>query len=300
MNQNYDDTFLARWLSDELSEKELKAFQDSDDFVLYQQVRETMDTAQVSEFDVDKNLQKTLTKLQTSKKRKVIPLWSYAAAASILVLFFVYNFFFSISNFSTGIGEQLSYQLPDNSEVILNAVSTSSFKKYKWNTNRTLNLEGEAYFKVEKGSTFSVVTNQGIVQVLGTQFLVTDRKDYFAVTCFEGKVQVVTVTKDSIVLEKGTGIRFVNNKINSTTISDDKPSWLSKESSFENVPLLQVINELERQYSIDVLGKENLKISNFTGRFPHENLEKALNLVFGTMDIKYKKDTKGNVVILED
>jgi transmembrane sensor len=42
-----------------------------------------------------------------------------------------------------------------------------------WSKERTLSLEGEAFFEVQKGSKFSVVTSDGIVEVLGTSFDVT-------------------------------------------------------------------------------------------------------------------------------
>ena len=43
--------------------------------------------------------------------------------------------------------------LPDHSEVVLNADSEITYKKSNWDTNRKLELQGEAYFKVAKGKT---------------------------------------------------------------------------------------------------------------------------------------------------
>jgi len=63
--------------------------------------------------------------------------------------------------------------------VVLNSKSTISFNKTDWKNNRQLTLDGEAYFKVEKGSTFTVNTNNGSVTVLGTQFNVNSTRRFF-------------------------------------------------------------------------------------------------------------------------
>ena len=48
--------------------------------------------------------------------------------------------------------------LPDNSQVSLNALSSVTYNESSWDENRELTLNGEAFFKVEKGSTFEVKT----------------------------------------------------------------------------------------------------------------------------------------------
>jgi ferric-dicitrate binding protein FerR (iron transport regulator) len=60
--------------------------------------------------------------------------------------------------------------------LILNAASKLSFNEKKWADQRALTLEGEAFFKVQKGQTFSVNTTAGVITVLGTQFNVKERK----------------------------------------------------------------------------------------------------------------------------
>ena len=74
--------------------------------------------------------------------------------------------------------------------MLLNSKSTITFNKHNWDTNRTLELNGEAFFDVEKGNTFTVKTSQGNVSVLGTEFNVNASVDFFRVSCYEGKVKV--------------------------------------------------------------------------------------------------------------
>jgi len=50
-------------------------------------------------------------------------------------------------------------------------------------------LFGKAYFDVDKGKTFTVKTDLGTVQVLGTRFDVESRDSIFKVVCYEGSVK---------------------------------------------------------------------------------------------------------------
>ena len=152
--------------------------------------------------------------------------------------------------------------------------------------------------KVKKGSKFTVITKEGTVAVLGTQFTVNSRNDFYNVTCFEGKVKV-TSGKLSHILTPGNAITIQDNIAAPYTTIETVPSWTAQESSFNNVAIQEVVTELERQYNITVLGKENLKTAYFSGRFSHTNLQQALTTIFDTMEIRYTFDANSNVRILK-
>lgn len=301
MEQQYDDTFLARWLANELTAEELQEFENSEDYQKYTQIVDTLETAELPKFDVEKNFQATLEKLssdtKSSKKKRIIPLWSYGAAASIALLVFVYSFFFQPVTYSTELAEKTSFELPDGSLVDLNSGSQISFKKYNWEKDRQLNLNGEAFFKVKKGASFTVNSPQGNVTVLGTQFTVNSRENLYHITCFEGKVLVVTQQKDSIILTKGESFRLQNEKSEKYSITQVTPSWLNNETTFTDMPIQFVVEELERQFNITISGKENLNSELFTGRFAHKDSKIAIQTVFIAMEIPYTTDANGNVVI---
>jgi ferric-dicitrate binding protein FerR (iron transport regulator) len=304
MKQQYDDTFLARWLANELTAEELREFENSEDFAKYTQIVETLETAEIPEFDVEANLQATLDKLsqeaQTLQpKKRVIPLWSYAAAACVVILFFVYTFIFTDAEtvYTTQLAEKTQFELPDGSQVDLNADSEVTFNTSDWSENRALNLSGEAFFKVKKGSQFTVNTAQGKVSVLGTQFTVNARENLYHVICYEGKVSVVTQAKDSIVLTKGMAFLINNGERKDYTLNSSEPSWINNESSFKDMPINVVLDELERQFGITISGKENLQPALFTGRFSHTNATLAVQTVFMAMEIPYTTDVQGNVLI---
>jgi ferric-dicitrate binding protein FerR (iron transport regulator) len=187
----------------------------------------------------------------------------------------------------TGVAQKESFTLPDNSEVQLNASSEIRYKKSSWKKNRSLALDGEAYFKVTKGNTFSVETSQGTVKVLGTQFNVYSRDGIFNVDCYEGLVSVA-FSDTLIKLPAGNRLKVENNKLLvHTTTSKGQPEWIMNESSFTNATLSEVINELEQQYPINITSPENIANKRFTGSFTHDNLELALRSICDPLRLGY-------------
>lgn len=299
MEQQYDDTFLARWLSNELSENELQEFKASEYYNQYCKIIDTIDAAEFPEYNTAQNFTETIKKVEKLKKKttsRKISLWIYAAAACLL-LFASYFFFFQEVNHQTNYAEKTSILLPDNSTVNLNAGSKISYSKLNWQNKREIKLSGEAFFSVEKGKTFLVKTKESNVVVLGTKFTVKSRKNFYNVICYEGKVSVEIKNKQAIILEKGDALTLQNNKIEIYSIDSNNIDSLLNESSFNNTSIIEVIAELERQFNIEINGKEHLKKASFTGRFLHKDLNLALKTVFVAMEIPYQLDTKGNVII---
>lgn len=163
-----ESTFLARWISGDLTPDELENFKKSKDFNLYakiNKVSQEFTSPTFNEKELFNKINKRLTnnKTEAPKVIRMIPNWAYAVAASIVIafgLFYVNNL---ESNYQTGYSEQMAVVLPDNSQVQLNANSKLDFKKRNWDENRELNLSGEAFFDVEKGETFKVITSDGTV-----------------------------------------------------------------------------------------------------------------------------------------
>ncbi|WP_459210427.1 FecR family protein [Aquimarina rhabdastrellae] len=301
MKENYsDDTFLARWLSGKLSSQEEETFKNTSDFVAYKKIIAAMEHFERPEFD-QKAVFNNITKA-TSKKIKVkrlIPYWTYAIA-SLFVIAIGINFFLSSTTaVTTGFGEQVAVNLPDGSLVKLNAKSAIEFDEKSWENERKVTLNGEAFFEVTKGSSFSVVTDQGTVTVLGTKFNVKSEEKYFEVRCHEGKVKVSPSIEKEVLLERGNGVRILDNNVEQLVVTTDQPDWILGESSFDNVPLKYVIEALEKQYQIN-FEKENIDSdARYTGSFTHKNLTLALQTVFDPMEIKYTFKNKNKVVLLK-
>jgi ferric-dicitrate binding protein FerR (iron transport regulator) len=297
-----DNTFLARWISGELTPEEFANFKVSEDYLLFEKINNTTQTLETPAYDKQElfyKLQQENAQVYRAKAKvlRLVPGWAYAVAASVIIVFGVFYFMNSATHYETQFSEQLAITLPDYSKVQLNANSQLEFKSRQWETNREVQLIGEAFFDVEKGMSFKVMTNEGIIEVLGTEFNVTVRDDYFEVRCFEGKVKVVSDTAIEAILSQGEAFRMVNDNSEEWNFSQIEPSWLQGESTFRNTPLSQVIISLQDQFEI-TFDRSNIDINKrYTGSFTHTDLKLALKTVFAPMEISYNANNE-NIIVL--
>ena len=288
MEKNY---ILTKWLNNELTDVELAEFNANPDFEKYEKIKNYSAKLKVADFDEVAVLKTIISHKKATPK--VIPLykkWRFKVAA---VLVIALGIAFTIRNFSTETqyalnGKRNSFLLPDHSEVVLNAGSEVNYKKLNWDNHRNLKLKGEAYFKVAEGEKFEVETNLGNVAVLGTQFNVKARKNRLNVTCFEGRVKVNYQNKE-IILSRGQSVIFENGKQVNTSIDDAKPDWLENKIGFNKDNLNTILDEIRRQYNIEIDVKTKYPESLFTGKIPTDNLEVALQIIATTYNLESNK-----------
>lgn len=296
-----NDQLLAKWLNNDLSEDELAEFKASPDFEKYQKIKNYTEHLEVADFDENAMLSNILK--QKKATPKVIPLykkWMFQAAA-IFVL--ALGITFLLKNFvaqtqTANFGEQTTFSLPDNSEVVLNSGSEINYKKWNWSSNRCLELEGEAYFRVSKGRRFEVQTSLGKVTVLGTQFNVKARKNRFDVVCYEGRVKV-NYANTQILLTHGQSVSFENGKQINLRINALRPEWMDNQICFYKENIRPLLDEVERQYNIKIELNAKDTSSLFTGKLPSKDLDVALQIISTTCHLKAKKVTKNKIIFDE-
>lgn len=288
-----EEKLIEKWLANTLTDAELNSLEDSSEFASYKKIDAIAKRYKSPDFDITKSLDEIKTeKKQVNNKTSYFKYIASIAAVLIIALGifkFVGNDSSNVYYADNGVKENLL--LPDTSEVTLNSGSQISFDEKEWATNRNLKLEGEAYFKVEKGNTFSVNSSQGIVTVLGTEFIVKDRPGYFEVTCYEGLVSVKTNSKD-YKLPAGNSIKIINDKVIKNNILATTPSWISEISIFKSTPLKFVVNELERQYNITINSKNIDTTVIFTGSFTHTDINAALQSITKPLSLTYEVNGK--------
>jgi ferric-dicitrate binding protein FerR (iron transport regulator) len=207
-------------------------------------------------------------------------------AVSLLLWMGWYQVFYFSNKISTDFGVNETITLKDKSTVTLNAKSTLSFaNQFQW--NRTLKLDGEAFFEVEKGSSFVVETHLGKVKVIGTKFNVNLEKDFFEVHCFEGKVEV-TIQEVVTILTPNQSIRFSNGEMDyEKDTLPVRPSWINQESAFVNVPFEVVVSKWQKQFQKDIIYPEKFKKVRFTGNFSNTDFETALKSMTIPLGLNY-------------
>ena len=286
-----DENKILKWLNNELSHEEIDDLKKSGNFKDLEKIAHYSTQLEAPKVDAEAALhafrlkQKQKPKVSTLNFR---PYLKYAAILVIMLSVAFLTFFNNNKSYNTTIAETETITLPDNSQVMLSAVSSLSYNNKKWKNDRDLELDGEAFFKVSKGKKFTVKTSVGAIQVLGTQFNVKERDNYFEVQCYEGLVSV-TYNKKTVKLSKGKSFRVVDNTIELVDdFSSAQPSWLSQESTFDKVPLNHVIADLENYYNIKVETKAIDIEQLFTGTFTHNNKNIALQTITIPLKLSYK------------
>lgn len=231
--------------------------------------------------------------LEQTKAPKVrhLSFWRYAAAvAVILITVGSFGFLYETTE-QIGRGAHLAITLPDGSKVNLNADSRLSYKPYWWVISRDVKLEGEALFEVKSGSRFTVKSGQNRVRVLGTSFNIFARTDYYSVACLTGKVEVITnqeraiLTPDMRASLRGGVFNVFENMDASHSIG-----WTQNRFSFIGIPLIEVIQEIERQYDIHISTDSKLDYL-YTGTFSKEKSpEEVLEIVGRPFGITFRID----------
>ena len=267
----------------------------------------------LSEAELSLNLDQLLTKSKTKENHKrmrmysLMPVYRYVAVASILLLVGSLCWFFFFDNapvrYATDFGEQLKVDLPDGSLVHLNANSSLTLSP-DWSdtATRRVKLEGEAYFKVEKipatNAKFEVVTEQTVIQVLGTVFNVDTRENKTSVFLEEGKIRLVEMNKEKTAVNMEVGevahiYKNGNYEVAQKTSNNpsEYTSWKDGILTLNEMPLTEVLKELKAIYGISFL-IENKMLENrkITFVMPIKKQEETLDILKKILQIQIEQN----------
>lgn len=215
--------------------------------------------------------------------------------AAALVLLFLSSTFYALSiskTVQTQFAEKTVVQLPDQSIVELNAGSSLVYYPYRWFFNRTVELEGEAFFNVEKGSRFAVHSANGSTFVLGTRFNVYTRMQDYLVYCESGKVEV-QIPNHSVILEPNELAKKQEVGLLKETSANTSPSllsWRSGKFMYNTTPLDKVLLDMELEYGLNISVDSTIqtKSLHYTGLFSRDiQAEKAIEIVCSSFGFQY-------------
>ena len=89
-----------------------------------------------------------------------------------------------------------------------------------------LQLNGEAYFKVKNGATFTIVTNTSVIYDVGTAFSVNSQQNAIEITCFKGVVKLKNNAQEILVPETMSYKKTANNIYQINKAINLTPSWI--------------------------------------------------------------------------
>ena len=299
-----NEYLLKKWLNNDLTPEEEKIFMEQDDYAANQAIIDNAAAFKASQFHTIDDFNSFKHRYQKSNEKVKSLNWKSSLlkiASVIIVAITLYTAFYfnNTTSIKTLATEKTIIELPDASQVVLNSVSEISYNKNTWKSARSLNLKGEAYFKVSKGNTFDVVTSHGTVSVVGTEFNVKQRQNFFYVTCYEGTVRVKSDTL-SRLLQAGDSFKIYQGVLSESHSQLLEPEWINNSSTFHAIALKDVLSELERQYNIEITHKGINTSRLFTGGFTHSNLEEALISITQPMNLKYELNSSNRVVLYEN
>lgn len=252
--------------------------------------------------DIWKELSESIEEKSQQKKTKVFRLkWLKVAATAIILIgigSLSFMRFYSI-DISSQKGEFVEHLLPDGSHIQLNAETSISYHPYWWSFSRELEMEGEAFFEVKKGSKFQVNSTNGSTQVLGTSFNIYARNDEYSVYCRSGKVRV-SHDNSTQILKPGDYTLLMGNELEKSIISEDEAiSWKLSKFIYNTTGLDKVFDDFERQYDMNIEVKNSdIYDLNYTGMFDRNiTAEEALGMICLTFDLDYVKSGNFTYVI---
>ena len=265
------------------------------------------------EVDTDAAWQKVRAdiRLQEPQHAKVISMYRLvgrvAAAVTLLIglaWLIQYNYFpyYGLEVAEAGKGQR-TVVLPDSSRVWLNKESKLIYAANFEGTTREVQLEGEAFFEVQRDTQkpFVIETDEAQIKVLGTSFNLRayPNEEQEELVVATGKVAFTAAegtAKAIITLGYAASLNRKSNTITKQRVSDENAwAWKSGRLQFKDQPLKEMLPDLERYYGVKLqLQNAALGDCRYTGSFHQAGLEEVLQVLAATLQLAYEEQNNRN------
>jgi ferric-dicitrate binding protein FerR (iron transport regulator) len=274
-----------------------------------QRIREWSDTLKLNqEIDVSGHWEKLVRKITLLRFRRKVFLYSRNAAAVLLLPVIAASFFlFSKQNPNASIenvelwaayGQITKVTLPDSSEVWLNSGSKLIYPQRFTEDKRTVQLIGEAFFKVsaDKEHRFDVLLPEGVVvSAYGTSFNIGDYEEDGCIdmTLNTGQIEILSPDSENpMVLQPGQRARY-SKKDKLMNISDvdlsAETAWKEGKIIFRRASMDEIVKQLSRRFNVDIkLNDKELNDYEYSATFTVESINEILSLLEKSAPIQYK------------
>ncbi|MBO6515733.1 MAG: FecR domain-containing protein [Bacteroidia bacterium] len=199
--------------------------------------------------------------------------------------------------------EKQQVELADGSSIELNANSNLTYPKEFDGKTREVELQGEAFFDIERDTTkpFKIVANAVEINVLGTSFNVNaNSADSVEVQVETGRVQMTFNGKSIILLAGETG---VYNRVRDQLIKREKEIlssqfWRNRKLIFKRTRLPDVINALNTNYDVNiVLQGDKVRNKKINTRFEDQDIEVVLEIIANTLNLKVEHGENDTILL---
>ena len=315
MEFNY--ALLAKYLIGSLSSEEMEEVMrwrdlSAENETVFSEVlrlRLSWNTAKYADNErIDMALEKVNVRINRARRYRIArSLLKYAAVILLLVSFSAvgWNYFKPETYMTIALGDSEGVKkvtLDDGSVVWLRGNSVLKIPQSFSAVNRTVSLQGEAFFDVAKNAQYPlyVSTNYVNINVLGTAFNVkTDEKHQNVETVLaRGKVALLDKQWNPILdMSPGEKVTYDNNKNEYATEVVDVnvcTAWRLNQFVFENVTLREIVNQLSVKFNVNI-NLESTKLAQRKFRCvinEDESLPDILKLLKYLAPIQYRIEGK--------
>ncbi len=202
----------------------------------------------------------------------------------------------------TAFGEIIHRQLPDGTEVMLDANSNISFAgTWGEGTDREVWMKGEAFFHVSKtrlNSRFVVHLDHADVIVTGTKFNVINRLGAENIMLEEGSVILRGANGRELRLSPGEFVDIRQKEWQKKAVQPDSLlAWKEQKLVFDGTPLHELVTIINDHYGVHIkLADPSIGDSTISAILPNNNLEVLLRSLEATAEFDISKD--GDQIII--
>jgi len=182
--------------------------------------------------------------------------------------------------------------MDDGSFLYLNAGAKVTFPE-NFTSNRNVTLKGEAFFDVKRDESnpFTIQARTCQVSVLGTSFLVNADSNFVEVVVKTGRVAFHASENNRTVLEKNESAFYnlVSSVLTRQAPDQNAFSWQSHILLFEDTPLDEVVDDLEKYFHvrIDLIRNNQKDLPQYTSRFENPSLKDVLEEMKLLLPVEY-------------
>ncbi|WP_233149255.1 FecR domain-containing protein [Herbaspirillum camelliae] len=203
-----------------------------------------------------------------------------------------------LAEYRTSVGEQRQLTLADGTELWLNT-ETAIDVDYGRAERRITLRSGEILVKtaadtLSPSRPFLVVTDQGALHPLGTQFTVRTESTSSNIAVFEGAVKVSLKRNRtaSQVVPAGLQMFFSNTSAGNLTPAETlRRDWIHGALTADDMRLEDFINELSRYHPGILSCSPDVANLRIVGSYPIQNMPAILEALEGSLPITVKQYT---------
>lgn len=250
------------------------------------------------------------------KKTRAFPVKELLRIAAAVAITFLISFLYyhnpneeklviAMQKINVPAGQRINMRLPDGTDVWINSRSSLEYPSVFTGKNRTVKLEGEAYFEVTHNEKmpFVVNTHQGDIEVLGTSFNVEAYPidNSFVTSLMEGSVKIkrnnryFTLKPDQLAYLKD-GQFFIE------PITDYNPyRWREGLICFKDESFTNIMRKFEKYYDIRIVNElPGIQSISYTGKFRQsDGVLYALRLLQKDIKFTFTRDEENQIIYIK-